>query len=75
MSLKFYNCIFHGLCILIGKSNKNKKLYPKGWWSSYFTVLITIPKRIIVPNKEEPPAETKGKGIPVMGKRAIFIPM
>ncbi len=34
-----------------------------------------IPKPISKDNKEEPPADTKGKGIPVTGEIPIFIPM
>ena len=34
-----------------------------------------MPRPIIVATKDEPPAETKGRGIPVMGRSPRFIPI
>ena len=39
------------------------------------TALVAIPKDIRVARREEPPAETKGKGRPVIGSNPMFIPI
>ncbi len=43
----------------------------------YLTSLAptAIPSPIMVASKDEPPAETKGKGSPVMGRSPKFIPI
>ena len=45
--------------------------------SSYsrFFELITIASEATVPISDEPPAETKGSGTPVIGNSPMFIPM
>ena len=64
----------HCILILIGLKNKSSQQNRLRIQEGFFA-FRAMAIDIVVPNKAEPPAETNGKGTPVIGTKPIFIPI